>query len=151
MLVDAGAEVSGYDGDVTRVFPVGPKFTPPARDLYAAVLGVQESAVAGVRAGAEFRDLHMTASLGLAQGLVDLGLVRGRPEDLVERDAHAVFFPHGLGHLIGLATHDVGGYAEGRTRSTRPGLKYLRADVTLEAGMVLTIEPGLYFIPAAAG
>jgi len=148
VLVDAGAEVAGYDGDVTRVFPAGGRFSARARDLYAAVFRVQEQAVAGVRAGVEFRDLHMQASVGLAEGLVDLGVLRGRPEDLVAQDAHAVFFPHGLGHLLGLATHDVGGYAEGRTRSTRPGLRYLRADVTLAPGMVLTIEPGLYFIPA---
>ncbi len=148
VLVDAGAEVAGYDCDVTRTWPVASAFTSAQRDLYDVLLAVQEAAIGGVAAGAEYKDLHLEASHGIAQGLVDLGLLKGRAEDLVAQDAQALFFPHGLGHMLGLATHDVGGWPEGRERSERPGLKYLRIDVTLEVGHVVTIEPGIYFIPA---
>jgi Xaa-Pro aminopeptidase len=148
MLVDAGAEVAGYDCDVTRTSPVDGRLDGRRKALYDAVLEVQTTAIEGSVAGREYRDVHMDASVGLAAGLVSLGILRGKPEDLVELDAHALFFPHGIGHLIGLGTHDVGGYAEGRTRSDRPGLRYLRADLPLAPGMVVTIEPGLYFIEA---
>ncbi len=148
VLVDAGAEVAGYDSDVTRTWPVGAAFTAEQRALYDLVLSVQQTAIDAVGPGVEYRDIHMQAALGIAEGLVDFGLLKGRAESLVERDAHALFFPHGVGHLIGLATHDVGGWAEGRTRSDRPGLKYLRIDLPLAAGHVVTIEPGIYMIPA---
>ncbi|MCK6564353.1 MAG: aminopeptidase P family protein [Dehalococcoidia bacterium] len=148
VLVDAGAEVDGYASDVTRTYPVGGIFQGLHRDLYQLVLGVQEQAIAGVRPGVEYRDLHMSASQRLADGLVQLGILRGDPADLVERDVHALFFPHGLGHMLGLATHDAGGCLAGRTPSDRFGLRYLRADLPLEPGYVVTIEPGIYFIPA---
>jgi Xaa-Pro aminopeptidase len=148
VLVDAGAEVRGYDSDVTRTWPVSPAFTGRQRAIYDIVLSVQKEAIEGVRAGVEFRDLHMKASRSIAAGLVDFGILRGRPDDLVAEDAHALFFPHGLGHLIGLATHDVGGYLPGRQRSDRPGLRFLRTDTPLEDGYVVTIEPGIYFVPA---
>ena len=148
VLVDAGAEVEGYDCDVTRTWPVGSAFSAEQRDLYDLLLGVQKAAVAGVAAGVEYKALHMQASHEIAQGLVEFGLLKGRAEDLVAQDAQALFFPHGLGHLLGLATHDVGGWPAGRERSDRPGLKYLRIDVTLEPGNVVTIEPGIYFIRA---
>ncbi len=148
ILVDAGAEVGGYASDVTRTYPVGTRFEGLQRNLYALVLGVQERAIAGVRPGVEYKDLHLTASLEIAQGLVDLGLMRGDAEDLVERDAQALFFPHGLGHMLGLATHDAGGCLEGRLPSDRPTLRYLRADLPLQPGYVVTIEPGIYFIRA---
>ncbi|MDA1194240.1 MAG: aminopeptidase P family protein [Planctomycetota bacterium] len=148
VLVDAGAEVEGYDGDVTRAWPVDARFTSEQLAIYDIVIEVQKRAIAAVRPGVEFRELHMQAARGLAAGLVDFGLLRGDPDGLVERDAHALFFPHGLGHLIGLATHDVGGWAEGRVRSQRPGLKYLRIDLPLQPNYVVTIEPGIYFVRA---
>ena len=148
ILVDAGAEVGGYASDVTRTYPVGPRFEGIQRDLYSLVLGVQERAIAGVRPGVEYKDLHLAASVEIAQGLVDLGLLRGEAEGLVERDAQALFFPHGLGHMLGLATHDAGGCLEGRAPSDRPTLRYLRADLPLQPGYVVTIEPGIYFIRA---
>ncbi len=148
VLVDAGAEVDGYDSDVTRIWPVSPAFSAEQRAIYEIVLDAQKRAVDGAQAGVEFRELHMQTCVRLAQGLVDFGLLRGNAEDLVAQDAHAVFFPHGLGHLIGLATHDVGGWPEGRERSERPGLKYLRIDLPLEEGYVVTIEPGVYFVRA---
>jgi len=148
VLMDAGAEFDGYASDVTRTFPAGPRYEGAQRDLYQLVLDVQETAIANARPGVEYRDLHLAASAQIAQGLIDLGLLRGKADALVERDAHALFFPHGLGHMLGLATHDAGGCLAGRTPSDRFGLKWLRADLPLQPGYVVTIEPGIYFIEA---
>jgi Xaa-Pro aminopeptidase len=148
VLVDAGARVNGYNADITRTFPVGATFTPDQRKLYEIVLSAQVAACGKVVSGKEYREIHLETSVDLARGLVDFGVLRGDPEDLVAKDIHALFFPHGVGHMIGLGTHDVGGYAEGRERSERFGLMYLRADLPLEVGHVVTIEPGIYFIEA---
>ena len=148
ILVDAGAEIGGYASDVTRTYPVGTRFEGIQRDLYELVLGVQGRAIDRAGPGVEYRDLHLAASVETAQGLIDLGLLRGEAEGLVERDAQALFFPHGLGHMLGLATHDAGGCLEGRVPSERPTLRYLRADLPLQPGYVVTIEPGVYFIRA---
>jgi Xaa-Pro aminopeptidase len=147
VLIDAGAQVGRYVSDITRTYCCG---EPDGffRDLYAMVLGVEERAIAGCRPGMEWRDLHLTAALELAAGLVELGLLRGRAEELLERDAHALFFPHGLGHMVGLGVRDAGGFLPGRRPSRRPGLALLRTDLPLEPGYVMTIEPGIYFIPA---
>lgn len=148
VVVDAGAELGGYMSDVTRTFPAGGRFTPMQREIYDLVLAVQEKAVTRVRPGMEYRELHLAVCHAIAAGLRNLGVLRGDPDSLVERDVHALFFPHGLGHMIGLSTHDVGGYQKGRERSDRFGLKWLRTDLPLEPGHVVTIEPGIYFIPA---
>jgi len=148
ILVDAGAEIGGYASDVTRTYPVGSRFEGIQRDLYELVRGVQERAIGRAEPGKEYKDLHLAASVETAQGLIDLGLLRGKAEGLVERDAQALFFPHGLGHMLGLATHDAGGCLEGRVPSERPTLRYLRADLPLQPGYVVTIEPGVYFIRA---
>jgi Xaa-Pro aminopeptidase len=148
VLMDAGAEFEGYASDVTRTFPAGPRFEGAQRDLYQLVLDVQQAAIAAARPGVEYKDLHMAACIRIARGLTDLGMLKGDPADLVERDAHALFFPHGLGHMLGLSTHDAGGCLAGRTPSDRFGLKWLRADLPLEPGYVVTIEPGIYFIKA---
>ena len=148
VLMDAGAEAGGYASDVTRTFPVGPRFEGPQRDLYQLVLDVQQRAIANARPGVEYKDLHMAACHQIAAGLGELGILKGDPEALVERDAHALFFPHGLGHMLGLSTHDAGGCLAGRTPSERFGLKWLRADLPLQPGYVVTIEPGIYFIKA---
>lgn len=148
VLVDAGAEYGAYASDVTRTFPVSARFSGIQRDLYQVVLAVQERAIAAVKPGVEYKDLHMSAALGIAYGLRDIGILRGDPAGLVERDAHALFFVHGLGHMLGLATHDAGGCLAGRQPIERFGLKWLRADLPLEPGYVVTIEPGIYFIDA---
>ncbi|MEE8105889.1 MAG: aminopeptidase P family protein [Planctomycetota bacterium] len=148
VLVDAGTECAGYAGDITRVFPVGARFSPEQRELYEIVLRANEAAIAATRPGTEYVDLHFTAAAIIAEGLVDFGLLRGAPADLVDRDAHALFFPHGIGHLIGLCTHDVGGMADGREPRTRFGLDRLRTDLPVQPGYVFTIEPGIYFIEA---
>ena len=148
VLIDAGPEIGGYASDVTRTFPVSASFTPLQRHLYEVVLAAQREAIEAVRPGVEYKQLHLRASATIAQGLVDAGILRGAPDDLVAQDAHALFFPHGLGHMLGLSTHDCGGYLEGRVPEDRFGLAYLRTDLPLQPGYVVTIEPGIYFIPA---
>jgi Xaa-Pro aminopeptidase len=147
VLVDAGGEVGGYACDVTRTFTVGP---PSAfqQAVWDIVVDAQRTAVAECRPGEEYREIHTRSATRMAAGLVEIGVLRGRPEELVAEGTMALFFPHGVGHLIGLAVHDPGGYAPGRERSSHPGLRFLRTDRVLEAGMVVTIEPGIYFIEA---
>jgi Xaa-Pro aminopeptidase len=147
VLVDAGAEINRYAGDVTRTYRAGSP-TGFFRDLYQVVLGVEERGIARCTANTEWRDVHLAACHEIAEGLVSLGILRGTGESLVEQDAHALFFPHGLGHMVGLGVRDAGGYLKGRTRSTRPGLKNLRTDLPLLPGYVMTVEPGIYLIPA---
>lgn len=155
LLCDVGAETEdGWASDVTRTWPVGGRFSATQRAVYDIVLEANEAVIQRMKPGARWRDLHLTACRVLARGMVGLGWLRGDPDGLVERGAHALFFPHGLGHLIGLDVHDMedlgdrAGYAPGRTRSTQFGLSYLRADRDLAPGMGLTVEPGIYVIPA---
>ena len=148
VLIDAGPEIRGYASDVTRTFPVSAAFSPLQRELYELVLAAQREAIAAVRPGVEYKQLHLRAAATIAQGLVDAGILRGAPDDLVAQDAHALFFPHGLGHMLGLSTHDCAGYLEGRVPEDRFGLASLRTDLPLAPGYVVTIEPGIYFIPA---
>src|SRR5690606_22614068 len=134
--------------DITRTWPVSGRFSSTQRAFYEIVLQAQRDAIEKVGPGARYRDIHLRACLTLAQGLVDERVLRGSPEVLVERGAHALLFPHGIGHLMGLDVHDMedlgdrAGYAPGRHRSTQFGLAYLRLDRDLEPGMVVTIEPG---------
>jgi Xaa-Pro aminopeptidase len=148
LLIDAGAEVRRYVADITRTYRAGERDAGFFRDLYAVVLGVEERGIARCVRGAEWRDVHLAAALEIADGLSRLGLLRGEADRLVERDTHALFFPHGLGHLVGLGVRDASGYLPGRPRSTRPGLNMLRTDLPLEPGYTITVEPGVYFIPA---
>lgn len=150
VLIDAGAEVERYSCDVTRTYRVGP-WDGFARDLYQMLLEVQVRAVDACRAGAEWREIHLASATGIAGGLAKLGLLVGSAEGLVEQDVHALFYPHGLGHLVGLGVRDASGYLPGRTRSTRPGLSALRTDLPLQPGYVITVEPGVYFIRALLG
>jgi Xaa-Pro aminopeptidase len=148
VLVDAGAEVERYTADVTRTYRLPGGDDAFFRSLHDLVLGVERTALARCVPGAEWRDLHLKASLEIAEGLVSLGLLTGSAESLVERDTHALFFPHGLGHMVGLGVRDASGFLPGRQRSSRPGLSMLRTDLPLEKGYVMTVEPGIYFIPA---
>jgi Xaa-Pro aminopeptidase len=147
VLVDAGAEIGRYASDVSRTYQAG---TPGGffRDLYQVVLAAQVRGIERCRPGVEWREVHLAVARDLAEGLVGLGILRGAPDSLVEQDAHALFFPHGLGHLVGLGVRDATGYLPGRKRSERFGLAFLRCDFPLEPGFVTTVEPGLYFIPA---
>jgi len=158
LLVDAGAEGPyGYASDITRTWPVSGTFTPRQADVYDAVLAANVAAIEMVRPGVNYRDIHLGAARVLSQALKDWGLLRGDVDGLVEQGAHAIFFPHGVGHLIGLDVHDMelfgdrALYGPGRERSDQFGLGYLRLDRDLEAGMVVTIEPGLYWSPAIIG
>ena len=154
LLADVGAEHEGWAGDVTRTWPVSGKFSPTQTTMYELVLAMQLAAIDRVRAGARYRDIHLAAARVLAQGLVDEGIFKGDVDNLVERGATGLFFPHGLGHLLGLDVHDMedlgdrAGYAPGRERSQQFGLCYLRLDRDLAPGMAVTIEPGFYQIPA---
>jgi len=154
LLVDAGAETdTGYASDVTRTWPVSGHFSSAQKDIYQIVLNAQEKAIKNAKPGMRYRDLHIQTCLSLTQGLVDLNILKGHPDNLVEQGVHALFFPHGLGHLLGLDVHDmedlgdIAGYAPEYQRSNQFGLAYLRLDRILEKDMALTIEPGLYFIP----
>jgi Xaa-Pro aminopeptidase len=111
------------------------------------VLAAQTLAIERCVAGAEWKDIHLATAVDLVAGLVDVGLMRGAPEALVEREAHTLFFPHGLGHMLGLGVRDASGLAPGRAKDPRASLRTLRMDLPLAAGYVVTVEPGLYFIP----
>ncbi|MEM8602722.1 MAG: M24B family metallopeptidase, partial [Cyanobacteria bacterium P01_H01_bin.121] len=155
LLMDAGAEsLGGWASDITRTWPVSGRFSATQRAIYDVVLAAHDDCIAAMQPGVEYRAIHLKGCQTIATGLVELGILQGDPETLVERDAHALFFPHGIGHLLGLDVHDmedlgdVAGYAPGRQRSDRFGLGYLRLDRTLHAGMTVTIEPGFYQVPA---
>ena len=144
-----------YASDITRTLPVSGRFTTRQKEIHDLVLQAQQAAIAAIRPGVAFRDIHLLAAGCLAQGLRDLGLLRGEVEELVSDGVHALFFPHGLGHMLGLDTHDMEslgedrvGYDSGIHRSGQFGLNALRLARTLQPGFVVTVEPGLYFIPA---
>jgi len=156
LLIDAGAETeSGYASDITRTVPVGGRFDPGQRAVYQAVLDMQLTAITMMRPGVSFRSVHLKAAAVLVDRLKDLGLMKGAPAEAVAAGAHALFFPHGLGHQMGLDVHDMEdlgevhvGYDDKTQRSQQFGLAYLRMARKLEPGHVLTVEPGIYFIPA---
>ncbi|HRJ48394.1 MAG TPA: Xaa-Pro aminopeptidase [Opitutaceae bacterium] len=147
VLVDAGAETDRYVIDVTRTFVAGEP-SSFQRELYQIVLDAQVRACNRCRPGIEWRDNHLACAVDLVAGLVDMDVMRGDPESLVEQEAHTLFFPHGLGHLVGLGVRDASGTLPGRTKDPRSSLRNLRLDLPLAEGYVVTVEPGLYFIPA---
>lgn len=154
LLADVGADAQGWAGDVTRTWPVSGRYSPTQRTMYELVLAAEKIGVDMVRPGVRYRDIHLACARVLTRGLVDEGILKGDPDGLVERGAHALFFPHGVGHIIGLDVHDMedlgdrAGYPEGRRRADQFGLGFLRLDRDLEAGMMVTIEPGFYRVPA---
>ncbi|MCB0707016.1 MAG: aminopeptidase P family protein [Saprospiraceae bacterium] len=155
LLGDFGAQTSScYAGDITRTIPVSATFSPLQRDLYQVVLDAQMEAINACRPGTSYQAIHLQAAKTMTAGLVDLGLMKGDPAEAVAAGAHALFFPHGLGHMIGMDVHDMEdlgeqyvGYDETVTRSDQFGTAYLRLGKKLQAGFVLTVEPGLYIIP----
>lgn len=155
LLADVGAETqTGWAADITRTWPVSGKFSSTQRDIYDIVLAAHDACIQNIAPGVEYAEIHLLAATTIAEGLVDLGILQGNPEDLVKMDLHALFFPHGIGHLLGLDVHDmedlgdIAGYDQGRSRSSRFGLNYLRLNRPLRAGMLVTIEPGFYQVPA---
>lgn len=147
-LIDAGAESNGYAADITRTFPASGTFSDKQAAIYDVCLRMQTETIANSKPGVEMEELHLMAARILTEEFKNLGLITGDTEELMSNNIFALFFPHGLGHFLGLDTHDVGGYPKGVDRIDRPGLRYLRARRLLEPGMVITIEPGIYFIPA---
>ena len=156
VVTDAGCESPlHYASDITRTIPVGGKFSQRQKEIYEIVMDANLKAINAVKPGIYNRDLHFIAARTIADGLKDLGLMKGDMEEAVKQEAHALFFPHGLGHMLGLDVHDMEslgennvGYDETVSRSSQFGTSYLRLAKQLKPGFVLTIEPGIYFIPA---
>jgi Xaa-Pro aminopeptidase len=155
LLIDAGVEsLMHYASDITRTTPVGGKFSDKQKEIYEIVLAAQLQALEAVKPGITYREVHQNASLKMAEGLKQIGLMKGDMKEAVQEGAHALFFPHGLGHMLGLDVHDMEdlgenlvGYGSEMQRSTQFGTAYLRLARTLEPGFLFTVEPGLYFIP----
>jgi Xaa-Pro aminopeptidase len=147
LLVDAGAEFRGYASDVTRTYAVGGALAPEQALVYETVRQAGEAAIAACRPGVEWREVHRAAALVVADGLIELGVLRGRRESLVESGAVTLFFPHGVGHMVGLGIRDTGP-ASDETREPPPGLPQLRVDIPLAPRQAWTVEPGVYVVPA---
>jgi len=153
---DPGAESRlHYAGDITRTFPVDGRFTLKQKEIYEIVLKAQLAAIAAIRPGVMYRDVHLAAARIIADGLKSIGILKGDIDDAVTEGVHALFFPHGIGHMLGLDVHDMEdlgedyvGYDENIQRKGQFGLAYLRLARELKPGFVVTVEPGLYFIPA---
>lgn len=156
VVCDAGAETAMcYASDITRTFPVGGKFSTRQRDIYNIVLQANTTTIQESIPGRTYREVHLMAAKIIASGLKGLGILKGDMDEAVAAGAHALFFPHGLGHMLGLDVHDMEGlgenlvgYSETLKRSDQFGLAYLRMGRELEPGFVMTNEPGCYFIPA---
>jgi Xaa-Pro aminopeptidase len=154
-LCDAGAETAmRYCGDLTRTIPTDKVFSTIQREMYQIVLDAQISAISACKPGVLFRDVHTLAATKLLQGLKAVGVIKGDPEEAVAQDVHTLFFQCGLGHMMGMDVHDMEnlgeqyvGYTEDIKKSTAFGWKSLRLGRALEPGFVVTVEPGLYFIP----
>jgi Xaa-Pro aminopeptidase len=155
LLCDIGAEnAMGYAGDITRTYPVSPTFSSLQADIYDLVLKAEVDSIKAVKPGVKYKDIHLGAAKILTEGLKSIGLMQGDADEAVAAGAHALFMPHGLGHMIGLDVHDMEGLGENNVgyddtikRSEQFGTAYLRLARALEPGFVLTVEPGIYFIP----
>lgn len=149
VLVDAGAEYYRYAADITCTFPAGGRFSPDQALVYRSILAANRAVLGAMRPGVRWGDMHVLAERTLLAGLAAGGLLAGDVDAMVEARLGAVFMPHGLGHMLGIDTHDVGGYLPGLPeRPALPGLARLRTNRLLEEGMVITVEPGCYFNPA---
>ncbi len=154
VLCDCGAETSlNYSGDLSSTFPVDSQFTPIQKVVYQITLKAHEAALQVLAPGTPFRTAHLTACREIVIGLSELGIMKGDPDEAVAAGAHAMFFPCGTGHMMGMDVHDMEDLGEvyvgydGEPKSTVFGLKSLRLARKLEPGFVVTIEPGIYFIP----
>eukprot|EP00300_Choanocystis_sp_HF-7_P007337 c15242_g1_i1.p2 GENE.c15242_g1_i1~~c15242_g1_i1.p2 ORF type:complete len:504 (+),score=99.56 c15242_g1_i1:1164-2675(+) len=145
-LMDMGGEYHCYGADITCSYPANGKFSEKQRNIYGAVLAAMRAVEAAIAPGVRWLDLHYLANREILAGLIRFGLLTGTVDEMMAVHMGAVFMPHGLGHLLGIDTHDVGGYPEGTARINEPGVRSLRCMRTLEEGIVITVEPGLYFI-----
>jgi Xaa-Pro aminopeptidase len=137
LLVDAGAEYKGYASDITRTFPINGRYSPAQREIYDLVLKAQMSCVEMVRPGVTHEQLKQHSIEVLTEGMVELGLLQGKPEELIKEKKYEKFYMHGLGHMLGIDVHDVGRYYYGQDSRA------------LEPGVVMTVEPGIYVAPDA--
>ena len=153
-LIDAGAEVeSGYAGDMSSTIPADKKFTTRQREVYEIQNAMHLESVKALRPGIPYMDVYELSARIMVDGMKTLGLMKGNTEDAVREGAHALFYPHGLGHMMGLDVHDMENLGEiwvgynGQPKSTQFGRKSQRLAIPLEPGFVHTVEPGIYFIP----
>ncbi len=155
LINDSGAESERhYASDITRTYPISGKFTHEQKAIYKIVLKAETESIKMIKPGIKYKTIHLEAAKIIANGLKDLGIMKGDMDKAVKAGAHALFFPHGLGHMMGLDVHDMEGlgedyvgYDENTKRSDQFGTAYLRLGKELETGNVLTVEPGCYFIP----
>lgn len=145
-LLDMGGEYYCYASDITCSYPCNGKFTERQKGIYNAVFKASRAVMGAVKPGVSWVDMHLLADRVQLEELKKLGLIQGDVDEMMKVRLGAVFMPHGLGHFMGIDTHDVGGYPEGTERSKEAGLRSLRTVRSLEHRMVLTIEPGIYFI-----
>uniref|UniRef100_A0A3Q3WT95 Xaa-Pro dipeptidase n=1 Tax=Mola mola TaxID=94237 RepID=A0A3Q3WT95_MOLML len=145
-LFDMGGEYYCYTSDITCSFPANGKFTADQRAIYEAVLKSSRAVMAAIKPGVKWTDMHRLADRVHLEELVKIGILNGSVEDMMKVFMGSVFMPHGLGHLLGIDVHDVGGYPEGVEHIDEPGLKSLRMGRLVQERMVLTVEPGIYFI-----
>jgi Xaa-Pro dipeptidase len=141
LLLDAAGEYKAYCADVTRTFPLSGKFSPESREIYDIVLEMQTESLAMLKEGVLWEDVHITAHRVAIKGLLKLGILRGSEEELLEKRVSVAFFPHGLGHYLGMDTHDTGGHANYADKDKM--FRYLRVRGKLPAGSVITVEPGV--------
>jgi Xaa-Pro aminopeptidase len=155
LLIDAGAESPlHYATDITRTIPVSGSFTGKQKDIYNIVLKAESESIKMIKPGIPYQEVHLNAARIISEGLKEVGLMKGNIGDAVENGAHALFFPHGLGHMIGLDVHDMEnlgedhvGYNDKVKRIDQFGTAYLRLGRELQNGFTITVEPGIYFIP----
>ena len=154
LLLDAGAENGmHYSGDLSSTIPVSKHVTEQQKTIYQIALQAHQAAVAALRPGIPFKEVHLIAARTIAEGMKSIGLMKGDPDEAARSGAYALFFPCGLGHMMGLDVHDMENLGEvwvgynGQPKSTQFGFKSLRLARPLEPGFVFTIEPGIYFIP----
>uniref|UniRef100_A0A3Q3JV90 Xaa-Pro dipeptidase n=1 Tax=Monopterus albus TaxID=43700 RepID=A0A3Q3JV90_MONAL len=145
-LFDMGGEYYCYSSDITCSFPANGKFTQDQKAIYKAVLRSSRAVMAAIKPGVKWTDMHRLADRVHLEELIKIGILNGSVEDMLKVHLGSVFMPHGLGHLLGIDVHDVGGYPEGAERIDEPGLRSLRMGRLVQERMVLTVEPGIYFI-----
>lgn len=156
MVTDAGSETQlHYSSDITRTVPVGGKFNTRQKEVYETVLNAIVNSTAAIKPDVKYREMHFIAAKEIVEGLKGIGLMKGNVQDAVDAGAHTLFFPHGLGHMMGMDVHDMEGLGENHVgydkntkRAEQFGTAYLRLGKELKPGYVLTVEPGCYFIPA---
>jgi Xaa-Pro dipeptidase len=146
LMFDMGGEYHCYAADISRSFPANGKFSLEQKEVYLSVLAAQQAVLDNLKAGVHWPDMHRLAYKVICQQFLAYGFLVGNVEEMMDNDIPSLFMPHGLGHFLGLDTHDVGGYPEGVERINRPGFKSLRTTRTLLPNMVITVEPGIYFI-----